>query len=557
MLAQLAKRGVEYFLAGGSGTDFPPVIEGYAKRIALGEPAPTPVTVMHETTTVSMAHGYAMVAGKPLFAMVHTIVGTANTVMGMINAARVRAPVVLAAGRTSYLEKGSRVARSHGIHWAQESFDQAGMLREYVKWDYELRSPLQLETVVDRAFAVAGSAPAGPVYLSLSLDVLAADAAPDAANPDPLLPNSPAVANDASLRAAADALIAADNPLIVTSSSGRDPETVAPLVALAEALGIPVVEHWATHLNFPQDHPLHLGYDVASLIGSADVVVVLESDAPWFPSHTSLKSGATVIQVDEDPLHQDIPLRGFPADVTLTGSIRLSLESLVAAVAAAGPSPDAVEQRRTRWSREHDKQRAAWLAISSEHAGRAPMHPAWVSRCISEALQPDDIAVTEYVLEPEHNCFTKPGTYFNHSHAGGLGWAPGAALGAKLAKPDATVVCCVGDGCYNFSAPLPTHYTASSNNLPVLFVVYNNEAWGKTLKATAGFAPDGYAVNSEQVPLCELGASPRYDKVCEAAGGYGERVDDPAELPAAIQRALHAVQVEGRQALLNVITGRD
>src|SRR5262245_34126492 len=135
LLELLAARGVEYFLAAGTGTDFPPIIEAYAKRLAQQLPVPKPIAVVHEITAAAMAHGYAMVAGKPLFAMVHTIVGTANIVGGIINAARARVPLLMAAGRTAYSEKGHRASRNLGVHWAQESFDQAGMLREYVKWD--------------------------------------------------------------------------------------------------------------------------------------------------------------------------------------------------------------------------------------------------------------------------------------------------------------------------------------------------------------------------------------------------------------------------------------
>jgi acetolactate synthase-1/2/3 large subunit len=176
---------------------------------------------------------------------------------------------------------------------------------------------------------------------------------------------------------------------------------------------------------------------------------------------------------------------------------------------------------------------------------------------VGAALKPDDIAITEYVLDPTQTCFTRPGTFFNHSHAAGLGWATGAALGAKLARPDSTVVCCVGDGAYNFGVPVSTHYMSQTNNLPVLFVVYNNAAWGKSRKAAAAFAPNGWVSRSEDVPLCELGPAPEYHRICEAAGGYGELVEDPADLPKALERALHVVRAEKRQALLNVKTGRD
>ena len=554
LLGLLAARGVDYFLAGGSGTDFPPVIEGFARRQALGQPVPQPVTVMHEITTAAMAHGYAMVSGRPLFAMVHTIVGTANTVCGIMNASRVRAPVVLAAGRTANSEKGGRVSRVAGIHWAQESFDQAGMFREYLKWDFELRVAADLEKAVDRAFAIAQSAPAGPVYLCLPLDTLAAEPPSGFAGTARILPTAAAAAGADSVARAAQALAGARNPLVIASSVGRDPAAVTALVELAELLALPVVEHWHTHLNFPQDNPLHVGYDSARFVADADVILVAESDAPWFPAVAEPADTAVIIQVDEDPLHQGLPMRGFPTDITLSGSPALSLAALASAVRRLGTDATALHARRLACADVHRRQRESWQNAALAGAHRQPMSPAYVSSCVAAMLTADDIAITEYVLDPEQTRFTEPGTFYNHSHAGGLGWAPGAALGAKLARPDSTVVCCVGDGCYNFAAPLATHYTARSNNLPVLFVVFNNGAWGKTRQAVRAYAPDGFAARLDVPPLCRLGEPPRYDEVCRASGGYGERVTDPGKLPAALRRALDAVRNEGRQALLDVIT---
>src|SRR4051812_48495586 len=138
-LALLATRGVEYLFANG-GTDFAPVAEAYAKAQKLGSPLPKIVIVPHENLGVAMAHGYAMVTGKPQAMMVHVGVGTANALNGLINASRQNVPILFTAGRTPLTESGGvTAARNNYIHWAQEHFDQAGMVREFVKWDYELR----------------------------------------------------------------------------------------------------------------------------------------------------------------------------------------------------------------------------------------------------------------------------------------------------------------------------------------------------------------------------------------------------------------------------------
>ena len=138
LLELLASRGIKYFF-GNSGTDFAPIIEAFAKRQAQGKDRPVPLTVPHEIPAVAMAHGYTMSTGRPQAVMVHVIVGTANALGGIINAARARVPMLFLAGRTPVTEKGHHGARDLGIHWAQESFDQGAMVREFVKWDYELR----------------------------------------------------------------------------------------------------------------------------------------------------------------------------------------------------------------------------------------------------------------------------------------------------------------------------------------------------------------------------------------------------------------------------------
>jgi len=170
-LGRLAARGVDYLFANG-GTDFAPIVEAYAKGQALGWRMPEPVIVPHENMGVAMMHGYTMVTGRAQAMMVHVGMGTANSINGLINAARMNIPMLFTAGRTPLTESGAVPgARNNYIHWAQEHFDQGGMLREFMKWDYELKHAEQVDTAVDRALAIAGSEPQGPVYLTLPREV--------------------------------------------------------------------------------------------------------------------------------------------------------------------------------------------------------------------------------------------------------------------------------------------------------------------------------------------------------------------------------------------------
>jgi acetolactate synthase-1/2/3 large subunit len=552
-LELLASRRVEYFF-GNAGTDFAPIIEAYARREAQGQALPRPITVPHEIPAVAMAHGFAMVTGRPQAVMVHVIVGAANALGGVINAARSHAPILFTAGRNPLTEGSLPGSRNRQIQWAQESFDQGSMAREFVKWDYELRLPEQLETVVDRALAIATAEPAGPVYVTLPREVIAAPLAeveyydpPRVTAPAPVLPAP------AALDRVAQMIASARHPIVITRASGRDPGAVAALVALAEAAGLPVFDWYATHLNFPGDHPLHAGADPGRHLEEADLVIAIEADAPWFPRLRAPRPEARVVQIGQDPLFSRYPYRGFAADVGLAGAPRLTLAALADAVRRIGVEPGTLAERRQRWAAEHDRVRQAAEAAARRVQDDRPIDMAWLSRALGEAMDDTTLVVNEYDLDLGQTPLARPGSYFGSPPAAGLGWGLGAALGAKLAAPDRTVMCCVGDGAYIFGSPTAAHWVARAYNLPVLFVVFNNRAWNAVKRAVSSHAPQGWSARTGSMVLSDLDPAPDYEMICQACGGWGERVEDPAALPDAIARALRVVREERRQALLNVI----
>src|SRR3954463_3820723 len=205
-LMLLGARGVDYLFANG-GTDFAPVVEAYAKGQKLGWKLPKVVVVPHENMGVAMAHGYTMITGKPQAMMVHVGVGTANSLNGLINASRQNLPILFSAGRTPITESGALpAARNNYIHWAQEHFDQGGMLREFMKWDYELRHAEQVETVVARALAIAQSEPQGPVYVTLPREILASPLTKEVAATPTIAAAAPPAADPETLEAAAKLL---------------------------------------------------------------------------------------------------------------------------------------------------------------------------------------------------------------------------------------------------------------------------------------------------------------------------------------------------------------
>jgi acetolactate synthase-1/2/3 large subunit len=551
-LALLADRGVDY-LFGNAGTDFAPLIEAYSQAAQTGVAVPRPILATHENLAVTMAHGYGMVSRRIPAVMVHVSVGTANMICAAMNAARENVAILLTAGRSPLTETGLLGSRDGYIHWAQEMYDQAGMIREIVKWDYELRNGEQLTTVVDRALAIAATEPRGPVYLSLPREVIAAPVAElEQPSPSRLAPAAPAAPDATAIASAARALAQAKRPLIVTSNAGRDAAAFEALAQFAERFAIPVVQHRPRYLSLPSSHPMNLGFNPARMVQKADAVLVIESDVPWIPSQVAPPENCTVIQCGLDPLFTRYPIRGFPCDVAITGSTRATLSALTTALENGA---ETVTPRRRWIAEERATLTAAWKTALDAAARRAPLDPAWVSHCIDRAKDPRSIVINEYTLFPEYCSFEFPDLYFGSSSASGLGWGPGAALGAKLAHPHSPVMAVVGDGAYMFSNPAAVHHASALHDLPVLFVVMNNAMWGAVQRSTLAMYPDGLASRSNEANFVQLGKLPAFEQICEAAGGYGERVDDPSSLPEALTRAISVVKNERRQALLNVICG--
>ena len=553
ILATLATHGVDYMFC-NPGTDFPPMIEAMARSRARGTAAPRPMVVPHENAAVAMAHGVYMVSGRPQAVMVHVNVGTANTINALIDAQRERVPVMLMAGRTPLTEKGLLGSRNGQIHWAQEMFDQAGMLREVVKWDYELRLPLQAGGVIQRAMEVMMTSPRGPAYLSLPREVLGgtvpASNEPVTARAVPTTPYPDPHAVDRLAQWITDA----QRPLIITGSAGRTPQAMAALASLAERFALPVVSWFPRYVNLPWSHPMHLGFQTHPLLAEADLVLSIDCDAPWFPDRESPPAGCKIVQIGEDPAFTRYPIRGFPCDLAITAETAVLLEALTQALAArrADEHPG-LPARRQKLAEMRTAMRARWTAEGDKAAKDSVIRPEYISRCIAEAAGEDAIIVNEYPLRAPHCPREKAGTFFGVSPAGGLGWGLPAAIGAKLAAPDRLVVATLGDGAYVFANPTACHWTMQVQNLPVLAVVFNNQLYGAVRSATLGMYGKGTAAQDGARLLADLRPGTAFEKLVEANGGYGERVEKPADLPAALARAKDAVTREKRQALLNVV----
>ena len=553
-LALLADRGVDYWFA-NAGTDFAPVVESLAKAQVLETRVPTAVTCPHENTAMHMAIGYFLVTGKPQAVMVHVNVGTANGMNGLLNAARGHVPMLFTAGRTPTNEDGLDGHRSLDIHWTQEMFDQAGMLRESVKWDYELRNGQQLETVVDRALSIAKSEPMGPVYLSLPREVLAHKMSEFTyTTPSRQHAAAPTSPNSAAVDEVAALLAAAEHPLIITNCAGRDPKAWSALSEFAERYAIPVVQYRNRYMSIPSNHPMNLGYELKPLLQSADVILAIDIAVPWLPATDKVRDDAKVIHMAPDPLHGYVPVRGHPCDIALACATAEGLQVLNGTMAEhEARAKLRIDKRRGELAVSWKTLRDGWSKKLEDVKGQSPIHPAWITHCIDKIKSKDTIVIKESPLLPEYIDFSQPATMFNAGAASGLGHGLGCALGAKLAARDRLVIGTHGDGSYMFGNPISAHYVGAEQELPVLTVLFNNQRWQAVRRATVDMTKDGYAAKNQKQPITFLDSISNYQKAVEVADGYGEKVTEASEVIPALERGLKAVNVEKRQAVINII----
>jgi acetolactate synthase I/II/III large subunit len=555
----LISQGVDYLFL-NPGTDTFPVQEALVKLESEGHRVPKTVLCLFETVALAAAHAYYAATGRPQAVLVHVDVGTQNLGSMLHDAQRGRAAVVIAAGRAPYtsdpMERGSR---SSYIHWLQEQMDQHGIVRNYVKWDYELRRPDQIGEVVARAFQIAASDPPGPVYLTLPREVLMTTVGEFATYEPRRFPPSGLGAGDPEqLRRTARLLVESERPVVLTARSGRTEAGYRGLVRLAELLSLPIVE-WRDRANFPTDHPLHQGYDPAEFVESADVILALDHDFPYIPTRVRPNPDAVIAQIDLDPVKERIPLWSLPVDLPIRADTSRALDFLADAASEMldDPGRERVARRREMLKTRHHDLRSDWDGAARADAESEPITPVWLSRCLGDFLREatDAIVIDETVTNNEtlwkQAPVTLPDSWFV-SGGSGLGWGLGAALGAKLAHPDRPVLAAVGDGSFVFGAPTAALWAMQVQQAPVLIVIYNNTCYNATKRPLVGSYPEGYSVREDRFVGIDLLPAPRYDLMANVVGGYGEQVSDPAEVLPALRRGLERTR-QGQTAIIDVL----
>ncbi len=538
-----------------SGTDYPPIIESWAKYEAAGKKKPEIIISPHEYAALSAAHGYAQLTGRAAAVFVHVDVGTQNLGGAIHNASRCRVPVYIFAGVSPYtMENELMGGRNAQIQFLQDVGDQAGIVRSYTKMNFELRSGKNVQQLVYRGLQMAQSEPKGPVYTVASREVLEEEGRDIGADLSAWASIAPSGLDDESSERIIDALLSAKAPLIVTSYLGRNTDSVNELVKLSRRLSVPVVEMNQYTMNFPDDNDMHLGFDSHILIGEADLILVIDSDVPWVPAIAQPKKGCRVFYIDCDPIKEHIPLWYIPSERFMKADSCTALKQLNKCLdnKRLEDMQGTIESRREKVTARH-KDMKDRHAAAEEDVGR--LSSEYIVKCIREIIDDDTIVLNEtisaHAAVQSHLPRNKPGTLF-WSGGSSLGWFGGAAVGMKLACPDKDIIALTGDGTYIFSCPTAVYWMAGRYQAPFMTVIFNNQGWNAPKRITKNEHPNGYAADGNTF-WTRFDPPAQLDAIAAAAGGaFARTVTEPGELKAALLEGRQAVK-DGRCAVINVM----
>jgi acetolactate synthase-1/2/3 large subunit len=274
---------------------------------------------------------------------------------------------------------------------------------------------------------------------------------------------------------------------------------------------------------------------------------------PWIPTINRPAEEAAIYHINIDPLKPGTPLWYIGATQCFQADALTALRQLNAHLEGeSAPDPAAVAARRQRYA-ERQRKRAQELSIR-ERLDAGVITPAYLTACLRRRLGEDWIilneGITNYGTVCDHMARSCPGSMLA-SGGGSLGWSGGAAIGVKLAKPDAQVAVLTGDGSYMFSQPSTVHWMARRYDTPFLQVIYNNRGWKAPKLSTLAIHPDGTASRAADIGVA-FDPPPDYAEIAIAAGNaFGRILKDPAEVEDGIAEALEVLNRDRRSAVLD------
>ena len=534
LVSMLADEGVEYIFGNPGTTELPlndALIHDQRIRYILG---------LQEVPVMAMADGYAMASGKLGVVNLHAACGLGNAMGMLYNAYREGTPLLVTAG-----QQDRRIRFGEPILGG----DMVGVVKPWTKYAQEVNRIEDLPAAIRRAIQAATTPPTGPAFLSLPIDLQMEEADLDlrpAAKIDRRL--RPA---SESLRAAADVLLAAENPAILAGSRVQEAGAVEDLVRVAEQLGAPVFSESSYNhgrLAFPADHPLYAQVlplwspEINERLRQFDTLLVVGMDllrayihhAPEEPLPASIK----IVQVDESPYELN---KNHVLDVAVWGDTKAALAELAELMEASSTPEQNVtaEQRRADIARQHDAWRAALIDKIAAEQQERPMTPLTLMDALARAI-PDDVAIVEEAVTTTGTTLERLGALKNTSgyfaHRGwALGWGLGVAIGAQLAWPERPVLATLGDGAAMYG--IQGLWTAAHYQVPVTFVIANNHHYEILKSGSKAF--DLPAAKEGRYLALDI-AEPRIDYVglAKSLGVDARRIEEPDAVSEAVSQSL-------------------
>lgn len=497
-----------------------------------------PVIARTQRVAVNIAEGYARVtAGRELAVVtVQYGPGAESAFAGIAQAFNDGAPML-------FLPTGY----PRGSEAVTPNFESRRNFRHITKWCEAATRVGDLPKLMHSAISRVRNGPPAPVLLELPIDLLAEKL--DARPADHRCPRrSVPQAADREVADLAQALITARNPVILAGQGILAASATQELVELAELLNIPVMTTPNGKSGFPEDHPLALGTagrarpdTVDHFLERADVVLAIG---------TSLTRSYYILPVPEDKtiLHVTLGEADLGKDYAIAQGVIGDAAAVLRQLTAYIFDNRLIRDDRPQPAAEIAAVRAAFMdkwmpLLTSESTPISPYRVVWE---IMQAIDPRNSIVTHDAGNPRDQfcpfyVASTPGSYIGWGKTTQLGSGLGFAMGAKLARPDATVVNLMGESAFGMVGI--DFETAIRCNLPVLTIVLRNNVLGGYAKSMP-VATEKYGANQ---------MTGNYAPIAEALGGYGECVTEPANLRPALLRGLERVAA-GQAALIEVVT---
>lgn len=549
------------------GSDHPSILEAIVKgQSARPTTFPRIITCPNEMVALSMADGYARLSGQPQCVIVHVDVGTQGLGAAVHNASCGRCPVLIFAGLSPLTDQGEyRGSRTEYIHWIQDVPDQKAIVSQYCRYTAEIKTGRNVKQMVARAVQFATSAPQGPVYLCGAREVMEEEIPEYDLRKEKWGRVGPGALPEQAVEEVVNALVEAEEPLVITGYSGRNHDAPGQLVALADAIpGLRVLDTGGSDMCFPATHHASLGlrYGVDAAITTADMILVLDCDVPWIPTQNAPKPTARVYHIDLDPLKQQMLVGWIESHSTWRADSFTALCQLNTHIAShhlQRLSSESFLLRRTRLSESHAARQLKIQALAVPNPNASFTTSYLTSRL--RALLPHDTifaieAVTNTAFVADALRPSLPGTWLNCG-GGGLGWSGGAALGIKLAAGPSRFVCqIVADGTFLFSVPGSVYWIAQRYNLPVLTIVLNNNGWHAPRRSLLLVHPEGQGSRvSDEALGISFQPCPDYAGIAVAAAGgrvWGGKAEGVADLERLLGEAVEMVKA-GMGAVLDCV----